>query len=88
MITAAAFVLSVRLDSRYIALLGLLGGFLNPYLVSSGQDRPNRSLWLSGGSGHGLDLHCVAQEVAILGTPVSTRYNCAATGMDQSLLST
>ena len=40
LITAAAFVLSVRLDSRYIALLGLLGGFLNPYLVSSGQDRP------------------------------------------------
>ena len=40
LITAAAFILSVRLDSRYIALLGLLGGFLNPYLVDSAQDRP------------------------------------------------
>jgi uncharacterized membrane protein len=37
---AAAVVISIRRDSLGVALLGLLGGFATPWLVSSGEDRP------------------------------------------------
>ena len=40
LITAAAFLLAVRLDAQVIAILGMLGGFLTPVLVGSGQDNP------------------------------------------------
>lgn len=39
-VTAVAVVLSVRRDSVFIALLGLLGGFSTPALLSTGEDRP------------------------------------------------
>jgi len=39
-ITVAAFALAVRLDAQVIAVLGLLGGFLTPPLLSTGVDRP------------------------------------------------
>jgi uncharacterized membrane protein len=39
-ITAGAFTLAVRLDARAVAVLGLVGGFLTPVVLSSGQDRP------------------------------------------------
>ena len=39
-ITAAAFVLSVRMPAMVVAILGLLGGFLTPILLSTGQDAP------------------------------------------------
>lgn len=39
-VTAVMFLLAVRISSRYIALLGLVGGFLTPVLVSTGQDNP------------------------------------------------
>ena len=39
-ITAAAFTLAVRLDAQVIAVMGLLGGFLTPPLLSTGQDHP------------------------------------------------
>ncbi|HBL18238.1 MAG TPA: hypothetical protein DD417_16160 [Elusimicrobia bacterium] len=38
LITGAAFVLSVRLGSRYVSILGLVGGFLTPPLLSTGVD--------------------------------------------------
>lgn len=38
--TALAALLSIRYDSVFIAVLGLLGGFATPLLLSSGQDRP------------------------------------------------
>ena len=38
LITVASFFLAVRLDSKYVALLGLLGGFLTPVLLSTGED--------------------------------------------------
>lgn len=38
--TAAAIVLAVTLDAKVVALLGLLGGFVTPFLLSTGQDRP------------------------------------------------
>jgi hypothetical protein len=40
LVTATAFVLSVRLNAIAIAVLGLLGGFLTPPLLSTGVDRP------------------------------------------------
>lgn len=40
LITAVAVWLSLRRDSPYIALLGLIGGFATPALLSTGQDRP------------------------------------------------
>lgn len=40
LITAAAFTLAVRLDAMVVAVLGMLGGFLTPVLLSTGQDNP------------------------------------------------
>lgn len=39
LVTVLTFFLSVRLDSRYIALLALVGGFLTPPILSTGVDR-------------------------------------------------
>jgi uncharacterized membrane protein len=39
-ITAAAFLLAVRLKAQVVAILGLLGGFLTPLLLSTGQNHP------------------------------------------------
>ncbi len=38
LVTAAAFLLAVRLDAQVVAILGLLGGFLTPVLLSTGRD--------------------------------------------------
>jgi len=40
LITAAAFLLAVRLNAQVVAILGILGGFLTPVLVSTGHDNP------------------------------------------------
>ena len=40
LITATAFILAVRLDAQVIAILGILGGFLTPLLLSTGVDNP------------------------------------------------
>ncbi|MBI4658137.1 MAG: DUF2339 domain-containing protein [Verrucomicrobia bacterium] len=40
LITAAAFILAVRFPAQVVALLGMLGGFLTPILLSTGQDAP------------------------------------------------
>ena len=40
LITATAFLLAVRLDALVVAVLGMLGGFLTPILLSTGQDNP------------------------------------------------
>ncbi|HOY68482.1 MAG TPA: DUF2339 domain-containing protein [Candidatus Ozemobacteraceae bacterium] len=39
-LTAGAFTLSVRLDSLFVAILAMVGGFLVPPFVSTGQDNP------------------------------------------------
>ena len=39
-VTAVAVALSIRRDSMFIALLGLMGGFATPALLSSGENRP------------------------------------------------
>ena len=40
LITTTAFLLAVRLNALVVALLGMLGGFLTPILLSTGQDNP------------------------------------------------
>ncbi len=40
LITTAAFLLAVRLNAIVVAILGMLGGFLTPILLSAGQDNP------------------------------------------------
>jgi len=40
LVTASCCLLSVRHESKLIALLGLVGGFLTPLFISSGSDRP------------------------------------------------
>ncbi|MGV8074503.1 MAG: DUF2339 domain-containing protein [Syntrophobacteraceae bacterium] len=39
-VTAAAFLLAVRLNARVVAVLGMIGGFLTPILLSTGEDNP------------------------------------------------
>ena len=39
-VTAVAVMLSIRRDSVFIALLGLMGGFATPALLSTGENRP------------------------------------------------
>ena len=40
LITTTAFFLAVRLNGMVVAILGMLGGFLTPILLSTGQDNP------------------------------------------------
>ena len=40
LVTLTAVLLAIRHDSLFIAVLGLLGGFATPILLSSGQNRP------------------------------------------------
>ena len=40
LITAVAFLLAVRLNALVVAVLGMLGGFITPLLLSTGQDNP------------------------------------------------
>jgi hypothetical protein len=40
LITCTAFLLAVRQDAQVVAVLGLLGGFLTPILLSTGRDNP------------------------------------------------
>lgn len=40
LVTTAAFFLAVRLNALVVAILGMMGGFLTPILLSTGQDNP------------------------------------------------
>ena len=40
LVTVLAFLMSARMNSQYIAILALVGGFLVPPLISTGVDRP------------------------------------------------
>ena len=40
LVTATAFLLAIRLDTQVVAILGLIGGFLTPVLLSTGVDNP------------------------------------------------
>lgn len=40
LVTAASFLLALRLDARYVSVLGLIGGFLTPHLLATGENNP------------------------------------------------
>jgi len=40
LITTTAFLLAIRLEARVVAILGILGGFCTPVLLSTGHDNP------------------------------------------------
>lgn len=40
LVTTCAFLLAVRMNALVVAVLGLLGGFMTPVLLSTGQDNP------------------------------------------------
>lgn len=40
LITVAAFLIAIRLNAQVVAALGMIGGFLIPILLSTGEDRP------------------------------------------------
>jgi hypothetical protein len=40
LITAVAFLLAIRMEAKVVAILGMLGGFLTPVLLSTGKDNP------------------------------------------------
>ncbi|HOF09985.1 MAG TPA: DUF2339 domain-containing protein [Opitutaceae bacterium] len=40
LITTTAFLLAIRLEAQLVAILGILGGFLTPILLSTGVDNP------------------------------------------------
>ena len=42
LITTTAFLIAVGLEAMVVAILGMLGGFLTPLLLSTGQDHPVR----------------------------------------------
>jgi hypothetical protein len=46
LVTAVAVLLSIRRDSMFIALLGLVGGFATPALLSTGENRPSLFIYL------------------------------------------
>lgn len=45
-ITAGAFFLAVRMEAQVVAVLGMLGGFLTPVLVSTGRGSAAGVVWL------------------------------------------
>ncbi len=64
MITATAFTLAVRLDAMVVAVLGLVGGFLTPLLLSTGQDNPL-----------GLFTFIALLDIGLLAVVIRTRWN-------------
>ena len=40
LVTVTAFALAIRLNAQVVAILGMLGGFLTPVLLSTGRDNP------------------------------------------------
>ncbi len=64
LITAVAFLLAVRLEARVIAVLGILGGFLTPILLSTGVDNPG-----------GLFGYLAVLDVGLIAVTLHRRWN-------------
>lgn len=67
LITAVAFLLSVRLNAITVAVLGIAGGFLTPILLSTNQDNPL-----------GLFGYIALLDIALLGLAQRQRWNSLA----------
>jgi uncharacterized membrane protein len=64
LVTATAFLLAVRLEAMVIAVLGMLGGFLTPILLSTGQDAPV-----------GLFCYIALLDVGVIAVALHRRWN-------------
>ena len=64
LITATAFLLAVRLDALVVAILGMLGGFLTPILLSTSQDNPLGLFGYIGILDYWLDRRCAGSPLA------------------------
>jgi hypothetical protein len=64
LITLVAFLLAIRLRAQVVAVLGLLGGFLTPVLLSTGVDNPL-----------GLFGYLALLDVGLLAVVLVTRWN-------------
>lgn len=64
LITAVAFLLSVRLNAIVVAVLGIAGGFLTPILLSTNQDNPL-----------GLFGYVALLDIALLALALRQRWN-------------
>jgi uncharacterized membrane protein len=64
LITAVAFLLSVRLNAIVVAVLGIAGGFLTPILLSTNQDNPL-----------GLFGYIAMLDIALLALALRQRWN-------------
>src|SRR5438034_1947340 len=67
LITAAAFLLAVRLNAMVVAVLGIAGGFLTPVLLSTGEDYPL-----------GLFVYIALLDVGLLAVAQRQRWNSLA----------
>lgn len=67
LVTAVACVLSLRYDALFTALLGLLGGFATPIVLSTGQDRPL-----------GLFAYILLLDLGLLGLSLHKRWTSLA----------
>lgn len=63
LVTVISFLLAVRLDSKFIAILGLIGGFLTPPLLSTGLDRP-----------YALFGYCLILDIGLVSIAVKKRW--------------
>ena len=68
-VTTIAFLLSVRLNAMVVAILGMLGGFLTPILVSSGEDNP-----------FGLFTYIALLDVGLIAVAFAARWNWLSLG--------
>jgi len=79
LVTTVAFLLAVRLEAQVVAVLGLLGGFLTPVLLSTGVDRPAA-----------LFSYIALLDIGLLAIALTKRWNhlallaAAATGIIQA----
>jgi hypothetical protein len=64
LVTVVAFLLAVRLQAQVVAVLGLLGGFLTPWLLRTGQDNPP-----------GLFGYLALLDVGLIAVVLWTRWN-------------
>jgi len=64
LVTVVAFLLAVRLNAPAVAILGLLGGFLTPPLLSTGEDHP-----------FGLFGYIALLDVGLLAVALRKRWN-------------
>ena len=87
LITAAAFLLAVRMDALVVAILGIAGGFLTPVLLSTGQDNPSGTVRLHRAARYRFAGRCAAQRMELASDPGCYRHSAHANRMGRQFLS-